>query len=90
MLEWFEYVADVVKEPINTFVLGHLPLTLYIALCMQVPGCHGYGDPAIIGPTLLLLLPCFTRDGVSNDIVAKVNLHAPARFIIFAPDFASK
>lgn len=39
-----------------------------------MPGCHGDGDPTVIGPTMVQLFPCFVREDVETELVHKVRL----------------
>ena len=38
----------------------------------SVPGCHGDGDPRVVGPTIIRLLQSFTRARVPADILRKI------------------
>jgi serine/threonine-protein kinase ATR len=41
-------------------------------LTESVPGCHGDGDPKVVGPIVIRLLQAFTRSGVPADILRKI------------------
>ena len=59
-----------VDDPVSENAVPMLEWLAYVT--EAVPGCHGDGDPQVIGPTLVRLLHSFTRARVGPEILELV------------------